>query len=105
MLALPPVAACGVVEPDVLAPAPVGACRVAVPDEAARASASTDAAASNTSPARRAESWKSSIIVRCYYCVGWVTSGAPNSCVAPISSALPANKSAYENSNGGVSPV
>jgi hypothetical protein len=40
----PKLAACGVAEPNVPAPASVGACGVAAPDEAARASASTDAA-------------------------------------------------------------
>jgi hypothetical protein len=50
----PPVDACGVVEPDVVAPAPVGGCGVTAPDEAARAS--TDSVTSNASPARRAES-------------------------------------------------
>jgi hypothetical protein len=71
----PPVAACGVAEPDVPAPTPVGACGVAAPDEAACVSASTDAVASNACPARRDESWKSSIIARCCSYVGWVTGG------------------------------
>jgi hypothetical protein len=101
----PPVAACGVTEPDVPAPTPVGARGVAAPDKDARASASIDAAASNASPARRAESWKSSIIARCCFCVGWVTGGAPDSCVPLISSAAPPNKSANGNSSGGVSLV
>jgi hypothetical protein len=96
----PPVGTCGVAEPNEAAPRPV-----------ARASASTDAAASNASPAHRAESWKSSIIARCYSsvccvgCVDWVTGGAPVSCVPSISSALPPNKSANGNSSGGVSPL
>jgi hypothetical protein len=59
----PLIGACGVVEPDEVAPRLV-----------ARASASTsiDATASNASPARRAESWKSSIIARCCSSVGCV---------------------------------
>jgi hypothetical protein len=78
----PPVATSGVVEPDGTGPPP-----------AARASASTDTAAANVSPARCAESWKSSIIARCCSCVGWVTGGAPVTCVPPISSAVSPNKS------------
>jgi hypothetical protein len=93
----PSVTACGVAEPDVPAPAPVGSCGVATPDVASCASASTAAATANAS-------WKSSIIARCCSRVGWVTCGAPDSCVPPISSAVPPNKSANRNSSGGVSP-
>jgi hypothetical protein len=60
----PPVAASRVVDPHGMCPALVD-----------RASASADAAAANTSPARCAESWKSSIIARCCSCVGWVPTG------------------------------
>jgi hypothetical protein len=60
----PPVAACGVTEPDGMGPPLVGC----VP-------ASTDAAAANASPASRAESWKSSIIACCCSCIRCVGCG------------------------------
>jgi hypothetical protein len=101
----PLVATYGVAEPDVPAPAPVSGCGVTAPDSAARASASINSASFNASPARRAESWKSSIITRCCSCVGWVTGRAPDSCVPPISSEVPPNKSGNGNSSGGVSPL
>jgi hypothetical protein len=64
------------------------------PPPVGRASASTNAAATNASPAHCADSWKSSIIICCCSCVGWVpTGGAPASYVPPISSVVSRNKS------------